>query len=52
MSPSPSVAASLSSDIHKDTALKMLSKTERVNHLAEQHQVSRKFIYKQERQAE
>ncbi|MEM7347653.1 MAG: hypothetical protein AAF485_25750 [Chloroflexota bacterium] len=51
MSPSPSTAASLSSDIRQAIALKMLSKSERVSHLAEQHQVSRKFVYQQGRKA-
>ncbi|MEO1299429.1 MAG: hypothetical protein AAFW75_27375 [Cyanobacteria bacterium J06636_16] len=52
MSPSPSIAASLSPDIRKDIAIQMLSRSESVSHLADQHQVSRKFIYQQGPQAQ
>ena len=52
MSPSPSVAASLPPDIRKDIAIQVLSRSEPVSHLAEQHQVSRKFIYQQGQKAQ
>ena len=52
MSPSPSVAASLPPDIRQDITIQVLSRSEPVSHLADQHQVSRKFIYQQGQQAQ
>ncbi|MEL7505429.1 MAG: hypothetical protein AAFN18_23520 [Cyanobacteria bacterium J06554_6] len=43
MSPSVSVAASLSPDVRKDIGLQALSRITPISHLAEQHQVSRKL---------
>ncbi|MEL6138553.1 MAG: hypothetical protein AAFQ61_05680 [Cyanobacteria bacterium J06626_23] len=47
MSASVSVAASLSPDVRKDIGIQALSRTKPISHLAEQHQVSRKFVYQQ-----
>ncbi|MGH2415656.1 MAG: hypothetical protein ACRDEA_18580, partial [Microcystaceae cyanobacterium] len=52
MSPSTSVAASLSPSTRKDLALRVLSKAEPVSYLAAQHQVSRKFLYQQRQKAD
>ncbi|MGF1523191.1 MAG: hypothetical protein ACFBSF_12820, partial [Leptolyngbyaceae cyanobacterium] len=52
MSPSPFIAASLPPDIRKDIAIQVLSRSEPVSHLADQHQVSRKFIYQQGQKAQ
>ncbi|WP_205879178.1 hypothetical protein [Leptolyngbya sp. BC1307] len=47
MSPALSIAASLSPDIRQDIGIQVLSRSQPVSHLADQHQVSRKFIYQQ-----
>jgi hypothetical protein len=47
MSPSLSIAANLSPDIRQKLAIEMLSKSKPVSHLATDHQVSRKFVYRQ-----
>ena len=52
MSPTASVAASLPPDIRQAIGIQVLSRAEAVSHLAEQHQVSRKFIYQQGQQAQ
>ncbi|MBE7384600.1 MAG: hypothetical protein F6J95_024695 [Leptolyngbya sp. SIO1E4] len=52
MSLSPSVAASLPPDIRKAIAIQVLSRSEPVSYLADQHQVSRKFVYQQEQKAQ
>ena len=52
MSPSTSVAASLSLSIRKELAIQVLTKTEPVSHLAAQHQVSRTFLYQQRHKAD
>ena len=52
MSPISSVAASLSPNIRKDIAIQVLSRAEPVSHLADQHEVSRKFIYQQGQKAQ
>ena len=52
MSPSTSVAASLSPSIRKELAIQVLTKMEPVSHLAAQHQVSRKFLYQQRHKAD
>ncbi|MEO1353487.1 MAG: hypothetical protein AAFW84_32795 [Cyanobacteria bacterium J06635_15] len=52
MSPTSSVAASLSPNIRKDIAIQVLSRAEPVSYLADQHQVSRKFIYQQGQKAQ
>ena len=52
MSPSLSVATSLSPNIRQDIGIQVLSGAEPISHLADQHQVSRKFIYQQEHKAQ
>lgn len=52
MSPSLSIAASLSPDVRKDIGIQALSGTTPISHLAEQHQVSRKFVYQQSDKAQ
>jgi hypothetical protein len=47
MSPALSVAASLSPDVRKDIGIQVLTRSEPVSHIADKHQVSRKFIYQQ-----
>jgi site-specific recombinase XerD len=47
MSPSLSIAANLSPDIRQRLAIEVLSKSKPVSHLAAEHQVSRKFVYRQ-----
>jgi hypothetical protein len=47
MSPSLSIAANLSPDICQKLAIEVLSKPKPVSHLATEHQVSRKFVYRQ-----
>ena len=47
MSPTLSIAASLSPDIRQDIGIQVLSGTQPISHLATAHQVSRKFIYQQ-----
>ena len=47
MSSSVSVAASLSPDIRKDIGIQALSGAMPISRLAEEHQVSRKFVYQQ-----
>lgn len=52
MSPVLSVAASLAPDIRQDIGIQVLARTEPISHLADNHQVSRKFIYQQGDQAQ
>ena len=52
MSPSVSIAASLSPDVRKDIGIQALSGRTPISHLAEQHQVSRKFVYQQSDKAQ
>ena len=47
MSPTLSIAASLSPEIRQDIGIQVLSGTQPISHLAAAHQVSRKFIYQQ-----
>ena len=47
MSPTLSIAASLSPDIRQDIGIQVLSGTQPISHLAAAHQGSRKFIYQQ-----
>ena len=47
----PSVAASLPPATRQQLAVEMLSKTEPVSHLADKHEVSRKFLYQQKEKA-
>ena len=47
MPPALSIAASLSPEIRKDIALEVLTQSQPITHLANEHQVSRKFIYEQ-----
>ena len=47
MSPTLSIAASLSHDIRQDIGIQVISRSQPISHLAEKHQVSRKFIYQQ-----
>ena len=47
MSPTLSVAASLSPGIRQDIGLQVLSRSQPISHLAKTHQVSRKFVYQQ-----
>jgi hypothetical protein len=47
MSSASSVAASLPAEIRKDIAIRVLSKSKPISHLAAEHQVSRKFVYQQ-----
>ena len=47
MSQPLSVAASLSPDIRQDIGIQVLSGSQPISHLADQHQVSRKFVYQQ-----
>ena len=47
MSPSLSIAASLSPDIRQKLAIEVLSKSKSITHLATEHQVSRKFLHQQ-----
>ena len=47
MSPTLSIAASLSSNIRQDIGIQVLSRSQPISHLAATHQVSRKFIYQQ-----
>ena len=48
---SPSVASSLPPATRQQLAVDMLSKTESVSRMAEQHEVSRKFLYQQKEKA-
>lgn len=52
MSQPQSVAANLPPAARKNLAIEVLSKTEPISHLAEQHQVSRKFLYQQGHKAD
>ena len=52
MSPALSIAASLSPDIRQDIGIQVLSHSQPISHLADQHQVSRKFIYQQGNKAQ
>ena len=47
MSPTLSVAASLSPNVRQAIGIQVLARTEPISHLAATHQVSRKFIYQQ-----
>jgi hypothetical protein len=47
MSPTLSVAASLSPDIRQDIGIQVISRSQPISHLAATHQVSRKFVYQQ-----
>ena len=47
MSPVFPVAASLSPAIGKEIGIKAVARTVPISHLADQHQVSRKFVYQQ-----
>ena len=47
MSPSFSIAASLSPEIRQDIGIQVISRSQPINHLAATHLVSRKFIYQQ-----
>ena len=52
MSPAVSVAARLSPATRKEIGLKAVARTVPISHLADQHQVSRKFVYQQENKAQ
>ncbi|MEM9907539.1 MAG: hypothetical protein AAF921_21215 [Cyanobacteria bacterium P01_D01_bin.44] len=52
MSPTASVAASLPPDIRQTIGIQVLSGAKPITHLADQHQVSRKFIYQQGQKAQ
>ena len=45
MSPALSIATSLSPDIRQDIGIQVLSRSRPISHLADKHQVSRKFVY-------
>ena len=47
MSPAFSVAANLSPAIRQAIGIEALSRTLPISHLADKHQVSRKFVYQQ-----
>jgi hypothetical protein len=47
MSSRISIAASLSPDVRQDIGIQVLARTEPISHLADKHQVSRKFVYQQ-----
>ncbi|MGB7250220.1 MAG: hypothetical protein WBC73_14880 [Phormidesmis sp.] len=47
MSPALSVAASLSPTVRQDIGIQVLSRSLPISQLADQHQVSRKFVYQQ-----
>lgn len=47
MSPAISVAANLSSTTRKEIGIEALARTTLISHLADKHQVSRKFVYQQ-----
>ena len=47
MSPAVSVAASLSPDTRKEIGIEAFARTIPITHLADKHQVSRKFVYQQ-----
>ena len=47
MSPALSIAASLPPDIRQAIGVQVLSRSQPISHLAEMHQVSRKFVYQQ-----
>ena len=52
MSPTLSVAASLSPTIRQEIGIQVLARSQPVSHLAATHQVSRKFIYQQGNKAQ
>ncbi|MEO0647742.1 MAG: hypothetical protein AAFZ17_16555, partial [Cyanobacteria bacterium J06650_10] len=52
MSPALSVAARLSPAKRQEIGLKAVARTVPISHLANQHQVSRKFVYQQENKAQ
>ena len=47
MSSALSVAASLSPEVLQDIGVQVLSRSQPISHLADKHQVSRKFVYQQ-----
>ena len=47
MSPTLSIAASLSSNERQAIGIQVLARTEPISHLAAKHEVSRKFVYQQ-----
>ncbi|MEM9502615.1 MAG: hypothetical protein AAGA01_01500 [Cyanobacteria bacterium P01_E01_bin.43] len=47
MSPSFSVAASLSPTVRQDIGIQVLSRSQPISHIATTHEVSRKFVYQQ-----
>ena len=47
MNPALSVAANLSPTVRKDIGIQVLSRSLPISQLADQHQVSRKFVYQQ-----
>ena len=47
MSPALSVAANLSPATRKEIGIKAIARTVAISHLADKHQVSRKFVYQQ-----
>ncbi|MEM8504088.1 MAG: hypothetical protein AAF716_13160 [Cyanobacteria bacterium P01_D01_bin.1] len=47
MSPSFSVAASLSPTVRQDIGIQVLSRSQPISHIAATHEVSRKFVYQQ-----
>ena len=51
MPQAPSVAANLPAESRQELALKLLSNSEPLSHIAEQHEVSRKFLYQQKEKA-
>ena len=51
MTQAPSVASSLPPATRQQLAVDMLSKTESVSRMAEQHEVSHKFLYQQKEKA-
>ncbi|MEO0516033.1 MAG: hypothetical protein AAF171_01895 [Cyanobacteria bacterium P01_A01_bin.116] len=52
MSPAFSVAASLSPTVRQDIGIQVLSRSLPISQLADQHQVSRKFVYQQGNKAQ
>ena len=52
MSPALSVAANLSPTVRKDIGIQVLSRSLPISQLADQHQVSRKFVYQQGNKAQ
>ena len=52
MNQKPAIATSLSPKQRKNLAIKVLAKGESITHLALKEQVSRKFLYQQEKKAQ